>query len=84
MNAARIEDGDVIIISFDATRAGLTACMEGSIKLNVECNPLHGPRVEKIISQLEAGESPEKHSYVEETYFTPDSLTPEFIEQRQY
>lgn len=78
------EDGDVIIISFDATRSGLTACMEGRINLNVECNPLHGPRVEKIISQLEAGESPEKHSYVEETYFTPDSLTPEFIEQRQY
>lgn len=78
------EDGEVIIISFDATRAGLTACMEGKINLNVECNPLQAPKVEEIIQTLEAGETPEKDSYVEETYFTPDSLTPEMIEERQY
>lgn len=77
------EDG-VIVISFDATRAGLTACLEGKISLNVECNPLHGPRVEKIIRQIEAGETPEKEYYVEETYFESGSLTKEFIESRAY
>ncbi|MCD8012746.1 MAG: ABC transporter substrate-binding protein [Lachnospiraceae bacterium] len=77
-------DGDVIIISFDATEAGLTACLEGKINLDVECNPMHGPRVEAIIKQLEAGETPEKNHYVEESYFTPDMLTEELIESRGY
>ena len=72
------------MISFDATHAGLTACMEGKISLNVECNPLHGPRVEKIIQQIEAGETPEKRYYVEETYFEPEGLTEEIIEERAY
>ncbi len=77
-------EGDVIIISFDAAAVGLTACMEGSINLDVECNPLHGPLVEEIIWQLEAGETPEKLAYVEETYFTPDMLTEELIASRGY
>ncbi|MCD7763981.1 MAG: ABC transporter substrate-binding protein [Lachnospiraceae bacterium] len=77
-------DGDVILISFDATEAGLTACMEGKLNLNVECNPMHGPRVEEIIQQIEAGETPEKTQYVEETWFTPEMLTGELIESRGY
>ncbi|MDO5337555.1 MAG: ABC transporter substrate-binding protein [Eubacteriales bacterium] len=77
-------DGDVIIISFDATRAGLTACLEGKINLDVECSPLHGPRVEKIIRQLENGETPEKNQFVEEGYFTRENLTEEFITEREY
>lgn len=76
--------GDVIIISFDATRAGLSACMEGKINLDVECNPLHGPRVEKIIQQLENGEPLEKHYYVEEAYFDNETLTEEFLANRAY
>lgn len=76
--------GDVIIISFDSTNAGLTACMEGRINLDVECNPLHGPRVEHIIRQLETGETPDKHWYVDETYFEPDGLTAEMIAKREY
>jgi len=77
-------DGDVILISFDATTVGLTACLEGKINLDVECNPLHGPRVEQIILQIEAGETPQKLTYVDETYFTPDTLTAELIEERGY
>lgn len=77
-------DGDIIVISFDATRAGLTACMEGKISLDVECNPLHGPRVEKIIQQLENGEPLEKHYYVEETYFDTEMLTEAFLANRAY
>lgn len=77
-------DGDVIIISFDATEAGLTYCMNGKINFNQECNPLHGPRVEKLIQQLERGETPEKYSYVEESYFEPEDLTEELIAQREY
>lgn len=78
------EDGEIIIISFDATEAGLTLCMEGKINLNVECNPLNGPRVETIVRQIEAGETPDKLTYVDETWFTPEDLTEELIAAREY
>jgi simple sugar transport system substrate-binding protein len=77
-------DGDVILISFDATEAGLTCTLEGKINLDVECNPLNGPRVETIIKQLEAGETPDKLTYVGETWFTQDTLSGEVIAKRQY
>lgn len=77
-------DGEVMIISFDATRAGLTYCMEGKIDLNVECNPLHGPRVASIIEQLEQGEIPKKKWFVPETYFTKENLSQELIDSREY
>ncbi len=77
-------EGDVLIISFDATRAGLTYCMEGKIALDVECNPLHGPRVKSIIEQLEEGKSPEKQWFVPETYFTRENLNQELIDSREY
>ncbi len=78
------EDGDVILISFDATEVGLTACLAGKINLDVECNPLNGPRVEAIILQIEAGEAPDKLYYIDETYFVPEDLTEEFIASRGY
>lgn len=62
-------DGDILVMSFDSTNAGMTDTLSGKIILNTECNPLHGPRVEEIIKQLEAGETPEKKAYVEEGIF---------------
>lgn len=78
------EDGDIIIISFDAVRAALQKCLEGKINLCIECNPLHGPRVDDLISKYLAGEPIPKHTYVEETYFTREMLTPELIADREY
>lgn len=65
-------DGDMLIFSFDSTNAGLKMVKDGKITLNTECNPLHGPRVEKIIKQLENGETPEKQAYVDEEMFAHD------------
>ena len=62
-------DGDIIIISFDATTAGFDSMIAGDINADFECNPLHGPRVDEIIKKLEAGEEVEKTQYVDETYF---------------
>ena len=76
--------GDVIIVSFDAVRRALEECMAGKINLCVECNPLHGPRVDELIRQALAGEPIPKQIFVEETVFTPDMLTPERIAERQY
>jgi len=75
---------DVTIISFDASRNALMLMMAGEISYDVECNPLHGPRVQAIIEQLEAGEAPQKFTYVEETAFEAEGLTQSVIDIRGY
>ncbi|MDF2655614.1 MAG: monosaccharide transporter substrate-binding protein family [Bacillota bacterium] len=77
-------DGDIKIISFDATNAGLTDTLAGKINYNVECNPLHGPRVEKIIKQLESGGTPDKKAYVDEAAFDATTITQADIDARSY
>ncbi len=69
-------DGDILVMSFDSTNAGLTDVLNGKIICNTECNPLHGPRVKEIIDKLEAGETPEKQQYVEEEIFAGVDLVP--------
>ena len=65
-------DGDILVMSFDTTNAGLTDTLSGKIICNTECNPLHGPRVQEIIEKLEAGEEPGKIAYVDEEMFAFD------------
>ena len=74
----------VSIITFDATRGALTECLNGRIALAVECNPLLGPLVETVIQDMEAGRTPEKHSFVEEQVFTSENLTAALVESRAY
>ena len=62
-------DGDILVISFDTVKAGIEMTLTGDIICNVECNPLHGPRVEGLIQKLEAGETLEKIAYVDEGIF---------------
>ena len=78
------KNGQVKIISFDATKKALQYCLEGKIDLCVECNPLHGPDVEKLIAMYRDGEDIPKHVYVEETIFTQRDLTQDFIDSREY
>ncbi|NLC39379.1 MAG: substrate-binding domain-containing protein [Clostridiaceae bacterium] len=74
----------VIVISFDATRLGLEYCLQGKIALNVECNPLQGPYVDRIIKKLERGEPIDRINYVEETYFDYFTITRKIIDSRAY
>jgi len=76
--------GGVAVVSFDATRGGLEATILGKINFNVECNPLHGPRVEAIIKQLINGETPDKLAYVEEASFDALTITQADIDARLY
>ncbi len=64
-----ISKGEVMVMSFDSTNAGLTDTLSKKITVDTECNPLHGPRVEEIIKALEAGDTPEKKQYVDEDIF---------------
>ena len=67
-----IANGEIMVMSFDTTNAGLTDTLAGKIACDVECNPLHGPRVEEIIKKLEDGKDVDKKAYVEEEMFAYD------------
>lgn len=85
LRAAGVKPGkDVAILSFDANKAALEMLMSGEISYVIECNPLHGPRVQAIIEQLEKGQTPPKFTYVEETAFEAEKLTQEIIDSRGY
>jgi len=77
------KDG-VAIISFDANRPYLQMTLEGLINVNVECNPLHGPKVFEIIQMLESGNQPQKRMLVDEEAFYWDTITQAMIDARQY
>ena len=71
-----IAAGEVMVMSFDTTNAGLTSTLAGEIACDTECNPLHGPRVQEIIEALEAGNEVEKKQFVEEEIFAgPEDVT---------
>ena len=67
-----ITAGEIMIISFDAARSGLEKVLEGKIALDVECNPLQGNEVDKIIKNVMAGKEFSKNTYVEERVFSAD------------
>jgi ABC-type sugar transport system substrate-binding protein len=75
--------GDITIVSFDAVHAAFEAMIKGDIDVDVECNPLHGPRVESLIKALEAKQSVEKTAYVKEgTFYAKDAA--KIIKKRAY
>ena len=75
---------DVVLLSFDAGGRALRLVLGGEINLDVECNPMHGPRVRSVIEQLERGETPAKYTYVEETWFDAETLTAAEVDSRGY
>ena len=59
-------------------RAGKISCIG-------ECNPLHGPRVRKLIENIENGVTPEKYEYVDEDIFSAyEELTEISVDGKSY
>lgn len=85
-------DGDVIIISFDATRDGLQHTLNGNIHCNVECTPNQAAYADKIIRQMEAGEAFAAYTPVEDQAFVAPgiesacavTMTQEILDGRTY
>ena len=77
-------DGEITIISFDAVMEALEMVAEGTINVDIECNPDQGKYISEVIRMLEAGEEIEKEYYVEEDVFTIDNVTEELLEERTY
>lgn len=76
-------NGDVIVISFDATKEGLAMVQDGVINVDVECNPLQGDAIRSIINELEEGKTVDKEYFVDEKVFTIDNVE-EYIDSRAY
>lgn len=77
------EDGDIIVISFDAVRSALELVEQGIITADVECNPNQGEYIEHVIKKMENGEAAAKMYVVPEQVFTKDNVT-EALKERTY
>lgn len=78
-------DGDILVLSFDATNDGLKNVLSGKIACDAECNPLHGPRVEDVIKKLEKKEKVDQILYVEEEMFAyDDTVTSVKVGDQEY
>ena len=95
MDAAGITygvDGDVILISYDATHDGLQYTLDGKINCNVECNPIQAEVVAGVIQQMEAGEEYEATTLVVDSAFVAPgiesayatTMTQEILDGRAY
>ncbi|MCD8238991.1 MAG: ABC transporter substrate-binding protein [Clostridiales bacterium] len=95
MDAAGITygvDGDVIIISFDATHDGLQYTLDGKINCDVECNPIQAETVAEVIQLMAAGqEYPESTLVDDEAFVAPGiesayatTMTQEILDGRAY
>jgi simple sugar transport system substrate-binding protein len=76
-------DGQVLVVSFDACHEALTMVYNGTINVDIECNPMQGEYVSEIIKKLENGESVEKENSVDEVVFTKDNVL-EALDSRAY
>lgn len=81
MDAAGITygvDGDVTIISYDATHDGLQYTLDGKINCNVECNPIQAQTVADVIQKIQNGEDYETTTLVEDQAFVAPGITSEY------
>ncbi|WP_407428280.1 ABC transporter substrate-binding protein [Treponema sp.] len=82
--AGKVPGKDIIIITFDAVKEAFNRMIAGEINCAAECNPLHGPRVDEIIKNLESGTSvTQKKQYVTEGVFDQDNAQA-VLPTRQY
>lgn len=68
------EDGDILVISFDAVEDALKLVEDGIITADIECNPNQGEYAEAIIRQLESGEPVDKMNFLPERVFTRENI----------
>ncbi|MCR5196602.1 MAG: ABC transporter substrate-binding protein [Pseudobutyrivibrio sp.] len=79
MKAAGVEygvDKDVILISFDACKAGLEYVQAGDINADFMCYPLQGEYCAQIIQQLKNGEDVEKQTFMTEPWYVAEDILP--------
>ncbi len=74
---------DITIIGVDGVKGAFEAMADGKMNVTVECNPLFGEQLVKIIETHLAGEEVEKRIAVEEGVYTMDQAE-ELLPERKY
>ncbi len=69
-------DKDVILISFDACKAGLEYVQSGDINADFMCYPLQGEYCADIVQTLEKGESVAKQTFMAEPWYVAEDILP--------
>jgi galactofuranose transport system substrate-binding protein len=72
LKAGGVKPGDLKIVSFDGTRAGFQAMVDGWFQADVECNPLLGPQVADMALKLMNGQAIDHEVLTNETVYYPD------------
>jgi simple sugar transport system substrate-binding protein len=83
MKAAGVKPGDLKIVSFDGTRNGFQAMIDGWFQADVECNPLLAPQVAAMALKLMNGQAIDKEVLTNETVYYPSNAAA-LISTRKY
>jgi ABC-type sugar transport system substrate-binding protein len=83
LKAAGVKPGDLKIVSFDGTRAGFQAMVDGWFQADVECNPLLGPQVADMALKLMNGVAIDHEVLTNETVYYPDNAA-QLLPTRKY
>ena len=67
-------DKDVILISFDACKAGLEYVQSGDINADFMCYPLQGSYCADIVKALEAGDTVAKQTFMTEPWYVAEDI----------
>jgi ABC-type sugar transport system substrate-binding protein len=81
--AGKVPGKDIKIVSIDGVKDGMTALSQGKINYIVECNPLLGPDLAKIIKTLNSGGTVEPRIVTEDGAFNQEQATAA-LPTRQY
>ncbi|WP_256358181.1 substrate-binding domain-containing protein [Bacillus sp. sid0103] len=70
---------DILIISVDATKEAFNALFAGKLNLTVECNPMLGPELMKVIMDYKEGKEIPVKIVTEEGIFSQENAKRDFI-----
>jgi len=76
-------DGEITMISFDATHDALEMVNKGLINVDVECNPEQGDKIAEVIRKIENGEEIKKLYIIKENVFTKENVN-QYLDSRTY
>lgn len=74
---------DIIIVSVDANRGAFEMMIQGKLNCSVECNPLLGPQLMRLVRDLAEGKQIPRRIYSEETVF-PAEIAAKELPNRKY
>ncbi|MCP3720505.1 MULTISPECIES: ABC transporter substrate-binding protein [Paraburkholderia] len=84
MEEAGIKPGkDVTVVSFDATKGGFQAMVDGKINVDVECSPLLGPQLMAAVKDIVAGKQVPRRIVTDEGIF-PMNVAAQVMPSRKY